>query len=217
MSKSLIYNMLQSSIKHVCDDNGDERGKEAENFVESELLKLNIPYKRNVKFLKRVKGVKKYKKELVSEFDFIIPNAIIEVKASLQTQTGIYRNLRVETIISQLQRQLSIIPENFNIYLFIKEKVEDNESIKSIEFCKRIKILNSIDEIVYNNLPIIIDDFRCLKSLASLENKNINNIIKLYSNKIINVTKDKYDKLLSLLNLNLISIMKTKMMLIVIS
>ena len=182
------------------EDNGNEKGKEAEDFVESELLRLNIPYKRNIKYKNKygVRGSKKFVKGVVSEFDFVIPNAIIEVKASFQV--GNYSDLKRDAIISQLQKQLKIIPNNFTIYLFIKEKINDESLKKSFEFCKRIKILDSIDQITREELPIVIEDIKCIKSLASLENTNIDNLIKHYNNKIINLAKDKYNKIVSFLN-----------------
>ena len=166
-----------------------DAGKEAEDLVEVQLQDSNIPYKRNVKFTMRVKQGTKYRKEIVTEFDYIIPGAIIEVK------TAILNNHRIDAVITQLKKQLSIIPKNFTIYLFSKEPIKDNNTIKLLEFNTRIKILATTKDITIVNLPIIVDDTRCLKSFASLNNSHIDELLKF--NKI-HTYRDKYNKIYSL-------------------
>ena len=74
---------------------------EIENFVEQELIKRNIVFKRNI-------NIKRNRRNLV-EFDFIIPGAVIEVKTSYFDDN--YYD-RMKQLTEQIKRQQSFIPHD---------------------------------------------------------------------------------------------------------
>ena len=114
------------------------RGKNAENNVEKYLISNNIPYWKNV--------VVKCNRKHETEFDFIIPGAIIESKCSIIPE-------RFERQNYQFQKQLGY-SKNVILYVYYDQtNTEKLEEIIQYMFLNnaeshRIKFINNLDDIV---------------------------------------------------------------------
>ena len=142
----------------------DDSGKIAEDNVEQYLLEHHIPYRRNIKF------ADKQTNEVTVEFDFVIPNGIIEVKKRNQ-----YHQSDSRLLVKQLERHSkflrSVLPDG-EIYLLIMGcEVAQFENLIKDKYIHNLKMVTALDQIPFKTLPYYIDDNSILFSLVSLENK----------------------------------------------
>lgn len=176
-------------MKHK--SNSDNIGKRTEDYVEEQLKNLNIPYKRNRKI--------KQDNQLLVEYDFIIPGAIIEVKTTLLNQ-NIDDNeyeVKINTLKKQLQRQQQYAPYDYNIYVYCDKYVSD-ELKQQIQYTDKIKIISSINDIQIINLPIVAESINSLKSLASVNNNEFTYLVKKFNT--IHTYTETYNKVYSLVD-----------------
>lgn len=99
------------------------------------MRQIGCPYKRNVIITQK-------RKEIV-EFDFVIPNAVIEVKG------GVYCGVK---IITQVQRMISVLPENIKIYVLFFHRSKDTDMIMNTiirNYGDRVVYITSLSQIVF--------------------------------------------------------------------
>lgn len=156
-----------------------DTGVMTENDVEQFLLSKNIPYKRNIKL--------EEKNQTLCEFDFIIPNAIIEVKFRTQWHES------DKQIINQLKRFNKYLP-NYIIYLLIVGELNltrfQNILIKHSDI-KNTHIVTNMDDIKCSPPEFYIDNTHIVFSLVSFDNPDFDTLCKKF--KYAYVKKDIYD------------------------
>lgn len=144
---------------------------EAENFVENYLIHNHIPYKRNMK-------LKNNAHQTIAEFDFIIPNAIIEVKSGCFKISE--HNKAVNKLLIQLRRIRNNIPNNYKIYLF-SVKILSDDVINLIKECHNdVIIIYDLKKLEINNYPYATRDTGVLRSFVSEYNDKYNYYKSLY-------------------------------------
>lgn len=143
---------------------------EAENIVQQYLISSNIPFKRNTKFKKN--------RNTIAELDFIIPNAVIEVKS------GFFRMQYPKTIdelLKQILRLRSFMPPDFTLYLFSIHKITDDIMKLILLTDPYIKVIYNLNEIVYHPLEYFTMDTGVIRSIVSHNNIEYDNQIKRYN------------------------------------
>ena len=145
---------------------------ETEQIVENYLICNHIPYKKNVIF--------KNKKITSAEFDFIIPNAVIEVKG------GIFNSeysQGLEKLFIQLIRIKSYIPSHFKIYYFFRKCLPND--VYDLLVKNGAIVLYDLKNLIYdyNNSDYVFYtcDTAVLRSMASVYNTEFELIKQLYN------------------------------------
>lgn len=109
------------------------QGYQYEDDVEKELIKLQIPYKKNIKI--------QQKNGTMCEFDFLIPNGIIEVKTRSLYDHHEHDIIKVE---NQIERYKKIIKDfkldNFKIYFLLPNSSKTFSDIIMIKSCNEIPV-----------------------------------------------------------------------------
>ncbi|QKF94474.1 hypothetical protein QKU48_gp1016 [Fadolivirus algeromassiliense] len=140
---------------------------EAEQMVEDHLNLRRIPYKRNV--------IIRDKKLTVAEYDFIIPNAVIEVKSGsfdLNFKKGI------DKLITQLERILRFIPKHFTLYYFFVNQL--NDEVYDLLSTYNIKIMYDLNDLEYDmtGYTYYTRDTAVVRSLVNLDNSKFSSFNK---------------------------------------
>lgn len=116
--------------------------------------------------------------QTIAEFDFIIPNAIIEVKSGCFKISE--HNKSVNKLLTQLRRIRNNIPLNYKIYLF-SVKILSDEVINLIKECHNdVIIIYDLNKLEINNYPYATRDTGVLRSLVSEYNDKYNYYKSLY-------------------------------------
>jgi hypothetical protein len=172
-------------------------GKNIEDEVEAYLKKNNILYKKNVclkqdpNLLQNIDPKDKKPKKKI-EFDFIIPYYVIECKAFRLYSNSSFYEICLNKTIEQLKKQLDNIPSNYSIYLYAPQLLEEEKTIKKLRFDERIIIIKNLKQIDVKKISIVADSVKVLKSFASEDNKEYDDIINRYPE--ISITQDVYNK-----------------------
>jgi len=184
-------------IKTKCNKNNFFENK-CENF----LKKNNIPFKRGVKLLEEIE-VSSSKFCDITEFDFIIPFGIIELK-SCPIDCDFFQKWETH-FYKQIHTHFMHIPSNFKSYILLNskeltEKVRNEVEKISALYNNRLIILNSINDLPLIKVPVFVKDIRIIRTFASndLQVDEYNNYIKTYP-KIL-IKKDVYNRAICIMN-----------------
>ena len=165
-------------------------GKAYERYVEDYFIENNLPYWMNV----YINNNERYP---ITEFDFIIPGGVIEVKNVVygeKTVAALY------DLLQKMKKIIQLIPSNFKIFFIINPKIAD---IKYIQYVldestrydySRIKLITHPSQIVFAPYRFFISHRKHLDRLASLNNLSHNDDVKLLQNKT-DVLVDVYNDL----------------------
>lgn len=151
---------------------------EFEKIIQTKLDKKNIPYKRHVKLVGENNAI-------ITEFDFIMPNAVIEAKGGLCSYSQ-------NTFLKQLILHKSIIPEHFQMYYYF-ENIPKKYILDILDEHNVLPIY-CIDDIQFNDdgYEYYTNDSSVIRMIGSLEKTNINNFINQFN--ILRTSKDIYYK-----------------------
>ena len=156
-------------------------GRNKEKECEQYLIEHCIPYRRNNIIYADCDREKKNKHGYVRgntlcEFDFIIPGAIIEVKAA--TENTINCGKFFKTLKIQISNFKKYIPTDFNIYVYIHNVTE--EQCKKYSDLLGIIIITDFNEIKCESIPYFITDPCALRSLITDNEERNNKMINKY-------------------------------------
>lgn len=157
-------------------------GKKLENEVIDYLYSRNRIFKHNVKV--------KTSDKLYLEIDIVGPYFIIEIKNSSYNPDHTYIDNAIDDLICQIKRQLDLLPNTHKLYLYLPNYIGNDDITRKIQFNDRIKIIRNLDDIEYNDLDIVIDSPNALKTIALLDDTEMNKFLLKYNT--LTVKKDTY-------------------------
>lgn len=170
-----------SNGRNCCD-----QGKHYEVEVEKMLKELNVPYKKNIKFMQKVAEKPINRGSAMMEIDFIIPMGIIEVKSFTQWRQG----KRTQNFIKQLEMREKFVPSQFTIYVYLIS--DDDVDMTEFKFSDRVKFIRNVSEIDFTEPTYTTMDTAVIRSLASTENTNHKKLLDKYKGRI-HITKTLFD------------------------
>ncbi len=147
-----------------------------EDLCEEYLKKNSISYLRNKELI--------IKSQPVTEFDFIIPGAVVEVKSS-------YNGNSKNKLARQLTKMEKYIPQDFVIYLYVHTD-ETKNLTADMKQCDRVKVIKDFSEIKHQHYPYYTTDTKVIRSFGSEENEVHDELVKKY--KEICTTQWFYDR-----------------------
>lgn len=147
-----------------------------DNFYENEcelaLSELNIPYKKNVNLLKKNTDNNKYTS--ITDFDYIVPGAIIELKTS---HFAIKRNK--QTIGTYLSNQ-----SNSSIFNQYNETDYDDEKYRNMK-CNQRKHMYKQIHTFFKHIPSNFEVIMCFRGVISpVVMDNLTEISKQYNDRL---------------------------------
>ena len=173
---AFLYNKfkINNFNSKLCNDHGAFKGLVKELHAEQYLIKCNVPYKKNQKL--------RIEKNMVAEFDFIIPGAVIEVKSGNPLNNN--RDDISTSNEKQIKRFFTYIPKTYIVYIYVEKSYISSFSTLCQKY-DRLKVISDLSEITINENNIIhycsnIHVLRRLFFHNMFVNSNNNNSIDLY-------------------------------------
>lgn len=145
-----------------------DKGMDFEKSCEIYLIHHNIPYKKNITLCRD--------RQFITEFDLIIPGAIIEAKSG---EYKVDHILSHKKLLKQITTQLENIPKDYIIYVLFERELDPLVKVQ-YEFNDRIKVIHKMDDIKYIPFPYCIIDTNVLRSFASTSNPEYKTLLQLY-------------------------------------